>query len=205
MSVLKIISTLLIFGALTVLGAIFWPVTQAEIEYGYSNALNIKYSLNPEFSGTYERTLKVPNKDFSIAIPKIAAAAPIIANVDPQNKYEYLRALKQGVAQAKGTAVPGETGNVYLFAHSEDTFYNVNTYNAPFFLLGKLTRGDEIYVFYKDRKFKYVVDQVKVVSPEEVNYLTVNPDRNTLTLQTDYPPGMTFARRIVIADEIGIE
>ncbi|KKS95015.1 MAG: Sortase A, LPXTG specific, partial [Microgenomates group bacterium GW2011_GWC1_43_13] len=99
----------------------------------------------------------------------------------------------------------GETGNVYLFAHSEDTFYNVNTYNAPFFLLGKLTRGDEIYVFYKDRKFKYVVDQVKVVSPEEVNYLTVNPDRNTLTLQTDYPPGMTFARRIVIADEIGIE
>jgi len=205
MSVLKIISTLLIFGALTVLGAIFWPVTQAEIEYGYNSALNIRYSLNPEFSGTYERTLKVPNKDFSIAIPKIAAAAPIIANVDPQNKYEYLRALKQGVAQAKGTAVPGETGNVYLFAHSEDTFYNVNTYNAPFFLLGKLTRGDEIYVFYKDRKFKYVVDQVKVVSPEEVNYLTVNPDRNTLTLQTDYPPGMTFARRIVIADEIGIE
>jgi len=190
---------------LTVLGAIFWPVTQAEIEYGYNSALNIRYSLNPEFSGTYERTLKVPNKDFSIAIPKIAAAAPIIANVDPQNKYEYLRALKQGVAQAKGTAVPGETGNVYLFAHSEDTFYNVNTYNAPFFLLGKLTRGDEIYVFYKDRKFKYVVDQVKVVSPEEVNYLTVNPDRNTLTLQTDYPPGMTFARRIVIADEIGIE
>lgn len=195
----------MIFGALTVLGAIFWPVTQAEIEYGYNSALNIRYSLNPEFSGTYERTLKVPNKDFSIAIPKIAAAAPIIANVDPQNKYEYLRALKQGVAQAKGTAVPGETGNVYLFAHSEDTFYNVNTYNAPFFLLGKLTRGDEIYVFYKDRKFKYVVDQVKVVSPEEVNYLTVNPDRNTLTLQTDYPPGMTFARRIVIADEIGIE
>lgn len=205
MSVLKIISTLLIFGALTVLGAIFWPVTQAEIEYGYNSALNIRYSLNPEFSGTYERTLKVPNKDFSIAIPKIAVAAPIIADVDPQNKYEYLRALKQGVAQAKGTAVPGETGNVYLFAHSEDTFYNVNTYNAPFFLLGKLTRGDEIYVFYKDRKFKYVVDQVKVVSPEEVNYLTVNPDRNTLTLQTDYPPGMTFARRIVIADEIGIE
>lgn len=205
MSVLKIISTLLIFGALTVLGAIFWPVTQAEIEYGYNSALNIRYSLNPEFSGTYERTLKVPNKDFSIAIPKIAVAAPIIADVDPQNKYEYLRALKQGVAQAKETAVPGETGNVYLFAHSEDTFYNVNTYNAPFFLLGKLTRGDEIYVFYKDRKFKYVVDQVKVVSPEEVNYLTVNPDRNTLTLQTDYPPGMTFARRIVIADEIGIE
>ena len=205
MSVLKITITVLIFGALTVLGAIFWPVTQAEIEYGYNSALNIRYSLNPEFSGTYERTLKVPNKDFSIAIPKIAVAAPIIADVDPQNKYEYLRALKQGVAQAKETAVPGETGNVYLFAHSEDTFYNVNTYNAPFFLLGKLTRGDEIYVFYKDRKFKYVVDQVKVVSPEEVNYLTVNPDRNTLTLQTDYPPGMTFARRIVIADEIGIE
>ena len=205
MSPFKRISGLLILAGLTVLGTIFWPVAQAEIEYGYNSALNIRYSLNPEFSGTYERILRVPDKDFSIAIPKIAAAAPIVANVDPQNKDIYLAALRQGVAQAKGTAVPGDAGNIYLFAHSADTFYNVNTYNAIFFLLGKLTKGDEVFVYYKDRRFKYVVDAVKVVNPEEINYFTVNPNKNTLTLQTGSPPGTTLRRLIVTADEVGIQ
>ena len=205
MTPLKIIAYLLILAGLVILMLIFWPVAQVEIEYGYNKALNVNYSLSPDFSGTYDRVLFPSNTDFSIAIPKIAAVAPIVANVDSQNKYVYLKALKQGVAQAKGTAFPGDKGNVYLFAHSTDAFYNVNTYNAVFYLIGKLSKGDEIFIFYKNRRFKYVVDQVRVVNPDEINYLAGDPDKNTLTLQTCYPPGTTFRRLIVIADEVGIE
>jgi sortase A len=206
MSPFKLISSLFIIGGIIILTAIFLPVIKVEISYLSDQMGSVRYVVEgDEQYNTFVRTLMPANTEFSIVIPKIAAVAPIIANVDSQNKEIYLAALSKGVAQAKGTAFPGDPGNVYLFAHSTDAFYNVNTYNAVFFLIGKLTKGDAIYVYYKDRRFKYVVDQVKIVNPNEVNYLAGDPNQNTLTLQTCYPPGTAFKRLIVIANEIGIE
>jgi sortase A len=205
MSPLKIIANSLILIGVIVLLVIFGPVAMIEITYTINRATGVRYSISPVDGNTFERPLTFPNTDFSIAIPKIGAVAPIVANVDSQNKHAYLKALKEGVAQAAGTAFPGEAGNVYLFAHSTDAFYNVGKYNAIFYLIGKLSKGDEIYVYYRDRRFKYVVGEVKVVSPNEIDYLAGNPDKNTLTLQTCYPPGTTFERLIVIADEVGFQ
>ena len=112
---------------------IFWPVAKEEV----------KYQVN-QISPTNE--LILANKDFTIVIPKINAVAPIIKNVDPFNKNEFLGSLKRGVAHAKGTNLPDEDGNVYLFAHSTDAFYNVGNYNAVFYLIGKLEKDDEIKV-----------------------------------------------------------
>ncbi len=53
-----------------------------------------------------------------IIIPKIGAQSGIVSEVDPYNKAEYLKALSGGVAHAKGTALPGELVNIFLFAHS---------------------------------------------------------------------------------------
>jgi sortase A len=187
----KIVSLILIFTGLSLLFLIFWPVIKVELKYNFDQISHTKYvSLSPV------------NTDFSIIIPKIDAVAPIIDNVDPLNQTEYLKALKEGVAHAKGTAYPGGAGNVYLFAHSTDAFYNVGKYNAVFYLLGKLTKGDEVFIYYQGEKIKYIVNQVKVVGPEEVQYLAGNSDQNTLTLQTCYPPGTTIDRLIVIANEV---
>ncbi len=205
MSPFKIIANLLIIAGIIVLAAIFEPVIKEEIRYTSDRVGSVRYVTEDVPYNTFVKLLTPVNTEFSIIIPKIAAVAPIIANVDPQNESEYLKALKNGVAHAKGTAFPGDIGNVYLFAHSTDAFYNVGRYNAVFYLIGKLSKGDEILVYYKGRKFKYIVDQVKVVSPDEINYLAGNSDKNTLTLQTCYPPGTTFKRLVVIADEAGIE
>lgn len=205
MSVPKIIANLLILTGIIILVSIYWPVAQIEIAYLSDRIGSVRYVTEDVPYNTFVKVLKPVNTDFSIIIPKIAAVAPIVANVDSQNKDQYLRALRRGIAQAKGTAFPGETGNVYLFAHSTDAFYNVGKYNAVFYLIGKLSKGDEIFVYYKDRKFKYIVNRVKVVNPDEINYLAGSTDKNTLTLQTCYPPGTTFKRLIVIADEVGIE
>src|SRR5260221_6315844 len=43
-----------------------------------------------------------------ITIPRIHAQAPIITSVDPWNEVAYHLALQRGVAQAKGTALPGQ-------------------------------------------------------------------------------------------------
>jgi sortase A len=202
---LKTIAALLIAAGVSVLAAIFWPVAQVEIRYFSDQIGSIKYVVGDEPYNTFQRLLTPVNTDFSIIIPKIAAVAPIVDKVEANDSYIYLAALKDGIAHALGSANPGDYGNVYLFAHSADAFYNVPKYNAVFFLLGKLSKGDEIYIYYKDRRFEYVVDQVKVVSPNEINYLSGNPDEKSLTLQTDCPTGTTIMRLLVVANEVGIQ
>ena len=199
---MKILSSVLIFVGTTILLLIYWPIIKEEVRYGFDQMTHVRYSLDIQEAGSFDKPLIVPNTDFSITIPKIAAVAPVIEDVDPLNKDEYLMALRNGVAHAKGTARPGEKGNVYIFAHSTDAFYNVGKYNAVFYLLGKLSKGDEIYIYYQGVKIKYLVRQVKVVSPDDIQYLTKNTEENTLTLQTCYPPGTTIDRLVVTANEV---
>lgn len=188
--VLNFLGNLLIIVSLTVLFLTFGPALKEEVNYQSANILDIEKTLNP------------PNTDFSIVIPKISAVAPIFADTDPYDPTKYLPILKKGVAHAEGTSYPGELGNTYLFAHSTDAFYNVGRYNAVFYLLGKLNEGDEIIVYYKGEEIKYLVDSVKIVEADDVQYLGKLSDGNTLTLQTCYPPGTTLKRLIVVAKEV---
>jgi len=189
LSYLQIVADVLIFTGLGLLILIFSPVLKVETTYQIRQITHETVDLSP------------PNTDFSIVIPKIDAVSPVIANVDPNDPNKYLPALKRGVAQAAGTALPDQVGNVYLFAHSTDAFYDVNRYNAVFYLLGKLSKGDDVFIYYKGKKITYTVDQVKVVTPNDIKYLDKISDKKTLTLQTCYPPGTTFDRLIVIANE----
>jgi LPXTG-site transpeptidase (sortase) family protein len=202
----KLIFGLLIAVVVIVAVSIYWPIAQVEIGYLSDQIGSVKYVVGEaESYNTFQRSLVPVNTDFSIIIPKINAVAPIVDKVDPNQSYEYLPALQSGVAHALGSANPGDGGNVYLIAHSDDAFYNVPKYNTVFFLLGKLSKGDDIYIYYKGRTFKYVVDQVKVISSGEIDYSAGNPDQKTLTIQTDYPPGLTFKRLIVTANDAGIQ
>jgi sortase A len=200
--IFKVISTLLIVASIVMLVLIFWPVIKQQIKYSINQASGVKYVVGYEQFATFEKPLVPANRDFSIIIPEIAAVAPIVDNVDPANETEYLKALKKGIAHASGTAYPGENGNVYLFAHSTDSFYNVGKYNAVFFLLGKLRPGDQIFIFYRNTKIEYQVEEVKVVAPNDSKYLSGISDEKILTLQTCYPPGTTYQRLIVIAKQV---
>lgn len=199
----KWISVILISLGLGLLVFIFAPVLNEEAKYQFNQISRVKYALGTEQLDTFVKPLIPPNTDFSIVIPKIAAVAPIIANVDPTDPKRYLPALKKGVAQAAGTGVPGQTGNVFLFAHSTDAFWNVSTYNAVFYLIGKLDNGDEIDVFYRGNLHKYQVYDKKVVDPTDSQYFgTLIAGEKTLTLQTCYPPGTTIKRMVVLAKEV---
>jgi sortase A len=196
----KIISAILILIGLSIIFFIFGPVIKEEFNYSLNRATGVQYSLNTTDTWTFQRPIDIPNIDFSIIIPKINAKAPIIDNVDPSNQEAYIKALKKGVAHAAGTAYPGDVGNVYLFAHSTDAFYNVGHYNAVFFLIGHLNPGDEIDIFYKGRQYIYTVYDKKVVEPTDTKYLgTLTEGDKTLTLQTCYPPGTTLKRLVVLA------
>lgn len=139
---------------------------------------------------------------FGIVISKISANASIIANVDADNYDEYIKALQIGVAHAQGTALPGDNGHIYLFAHSTDSILSVNTYNAVFYLLYKLEPNDEVILFYKGQKHVYRVTGNRVVNPSEVHYLTRASAEEFLTLQTCWPPGTTLQRLLVFASPV---
>ena len=189
---LHFIGNLLIFIAASILVLTFTRPVKEEVEYDIRKTFKLDYP---------EKVLTPPNQDFSIVIPKIGAVAPVIADVDSQDPKAYLPALYKGVAHAKGTALPGQFGNTYIFAHSTDAFYNVGRYNAVFYLLGKLERGDKIDIYYKGEKIVYEVTDKKVVESDDVKYLGKLGEWNTLTLQTCYPPGTTLKRLVVVANQ----
>lgn len=152
-------------------------------------------------SGSKEQVLVPVDTNFSIIIPKIGASARIIPNVDPVNEKEFLPVLQRGIAHARGTVFPGMKGNIYLFAHSTDNFWNVGRYNAVFYLLKDLEKSDEVVLFFENRRYNYTVSESKVVDSKDVSYLidAQKGDGQTLILQTCWPPGTTWKRLIVVA------
>lgn len=141
--------------------------------------------------------------DFGLVIEKINANAKIVAQVDPGSEKEYTAALKEGIAEAKGSTAPGEAGNLFLFSHSTDAPWNIIRYNAIFYLLRELVPGDRVIVFYKGRRFDYIVFDKTTTAPTDITFLTNRYDRPVLTLQTCDPPGTVLNRLIVRAKLAG--
>lgn len=136
---------------------------------------------------------------FSVVIPKINASADVVPNVDAGDKLSYEKALKEGVAHAKGTYFPGHGKNIYLFSHSTNFDFNVSRYNAVFYMLRKLEPGDSVIVYFADKRYDYVVQEKLVVPASDTHYLTDETSEEVLYLQTCDPPGTTWKRLIVKA------
>ncbi len=168
---------------------IFLPVARVEINYSLNKP---KLTVNQ---------IKPVDLDFGIVIPKIGANAKIIPQVDPYNPNIYQVALTKGVAQAKGTAFPNQTGNMFLFSHSSANLIEATRFNSVFYLLYKLKNGDEIYIYYNKARIKYVVSDTKIVDPKDISYLNPISKIKQLTLMTCWPAGTDYKRLIVIATQ----
>lgn len=141
----------------------------------------------------------VDYEDFYISIPKINGSAQVFTT-SAANKEEYLETLKKGVAHVRGTGYPGQEKTIFLFAHSTDASYNIVRYNAVFFLLDKLEPEDDVIVFFNNDIYKYKVTEKKIVNADETEYLTYNGEKETLILQTCWPPGTIWKRLLVLAE-----
>lgn len=179
---------------------IFYPVFLAELSYLYSNK-GKNVSVISQNEKTKNKNVIVPrDENFGIVIPKINANAKVIKDVNPLNSSQYQWALTKGVAHAKGSAYPGQFGNVFLFSHSSVDFYEAARYNSIFYLLTKLEKGDDVYIFYNKAKIKYTVTGKKIVGANAVSYLKNSQGKHQLTLMTCWPPGTTLNRLLVTAE-----
>src|SRR3989344_544439 len=219
--ILRTIVNFLVLSSLFLIGKTFYLPVREEIRYYLDNKIQKKYivcrdgacpvsTITPQAKGLLAKALNlkeveflVPkDPEFSVVIPKIGANAKILANVDAADEKVYLDALNKGVAHAVGTKFPGESGHIFLFAHSTDYFWNVGTYNAIFYLLNKLTKGDEVDLFYQGQRYVYKVVDSVIADPAQVQYLTRKSNKEFLTLQTCWPPGTTLKRLLVFATRV---
>ena len=126
---------------------------------------------------------------------------PSLAGFDPWVVVEgtSLEDLKSGPGHIRGTAQPGEVGNVVLSGHR-------TTYGAPFARLDELRPGDRVVLETRDRWFTYSVTGTQIVSPYaiEVTYPVpgrrgATPTEQLLTLTTCHPRYSARQRMVVQA------
>jgi len=189
----------LIMICLVGLGVIYQPLITAEVNYALRPPV---IETPPSKFGSALKPIPgwtVPNLDYSIYIPKIAAKSQVIPGVDASNPDAYLAALKIGVAEAAGLSHPGQMGTTYLFAHSTDSPLNFARFNAVFYLLDKVAVGDQVEVVYNNNLYRYKVTAQEIIAPDDLKFLIPQQDEEKLVLQTCYPPGTTWQRLIIVA------
>ncbi len=216
--ILRTLANTLILGSLAFLSISLYPLLKNEFLYYYRHFRGVEYTLEgpaeiqeqPLPLSTTKPKLEpltiVPvDTDFGIVIEKIGVNAPIVPDVDTSSHEAYMGAMRRGVAHAKDTAKPDQIGNVYLFAHSTLNFWEYGLYAAVFTTLHQLVPGDKIVVFYKGKRYDYLIDEKEIVPGFDTMPLDRASSRRILTLQTCDPPGTTWRRLIIIAELVYAE
>lgn len=144
-----------------------------------------------------------------LLIPSIGLDVPL---VDVTSKYEgdFVRGdfdteLTQGVVKYPTTPEPGLDGNTLFFGHTSQEWREHNPYGTVFVHLPKLQAGDEIQVVWEGILYKYIVQEIMIRRPKEVDkefQKRQQMDGEYITLMGCYPLGTTKQRMMVIAKRV---
>ena len=104
-----------------------------------------------------------------LSIPKIHLEVPLFEGTDDVT-------LDRGVGRITGTARAGQVGNLGIAGHRDGFFRG----------LKNVTTGDEIKLALPEGEATYVVDQITVVTPQDVSVLQPRP-LPSITLVTCFP------------------
>jgi sortase A len=104
-----------------------------------------------------------------LTIPGIGLTVPVLDGTDELT-------LNHAAGRIRGTAPPGEQGNIGIAGHRDGTFRG----------LRKVSKGEVIELKTAKGESTYVVDRIRIVSPDEVSVLQPDPTPS-LTLVTCYP------------------
>jgi LPXTG-site transpeptidase (sortase) family protein len=141
---------------------------------------------------------------FQISVPSLKIQnAQVTTNVLSSKKEAYMPVLEESIAHYKGTSLPGQEGNSFLYGHSVlPQFFNRDDYMTIFSTLHKIKDGDEVLVDYGDKQYKYLVYSKEIVDPETLDVIDRSGQGDkTLTLMTCSPPG-TYLKRLLVTAKI---
>jgi sortase A len=154
-----------------------------------------KITVSPDLLSNNSKSIDQGLGDFVIKIPKIAVEAPVLLDVDPNDKNQYNQKLKNGVALMTGSALPGSgKGKIFIYGHSSAA--ETSKYQKIFSELNDLVAGDDILVRYNGVDYNYIVKTKKVVEENDLSVLD-QTENETLSLMTCWPIGTDKERLIV--------
>jgi LPXTG-site transpeptidase (sortase) family protein len=140
-----------------------------------------------------------------IIIPKIWKNIPLLdikqQVVSGHSELEdiFMKDLEKWVIRYPGSAKPWDIGNAFIFGHSSNFPWVPWEYNDVFALLDHLENGDQIIVYYKQKKFVYEVQWKTTITPGDVTVLKKESKDAELSVMTCWPVGTTLKRLVVNA------
>ncbi len=144
------------------------------------------------------------NKDMYLTIDSIGIKnIKISSNVESVEENVYNKYLKSGVAHFKGTPLPGDGGNSFIYGHSavEAFFSRHKDYPETIFSrLDGIDIGQKIEIKKDGENLEYVVRNKKIVDPTDFTVLQPIYDKENVTLMTCWPLGIGTKRLIVVAE-----
>ena len=132
---------------------------------------NIRVSHNSIQVKNKKRIIKY---DMVIEIPKINLSKGILKKYDKNNNVD------KNVTILKESSYPDKEGNIFIAAHSGT---GIHSY---FRKLDKLDMGDKVYLYYKNKKYKYFVIDIKEVIKSSKTTIKTQKN-NSLVLITCSP------------------
>ena len=143
-------------------GGTLWRQVDEEVDFSLWGAKRIR---DYKASLAIEKRLPLA----VLSIDRLRIRVPVFEGTDDL-------ALNRGAGWILGTARPGEAGNIGIASHRDGFFRG----------LKDIAVGDEVVVTTRDEQGTYLVDEIEIVGPEQVEVL--QPRRSpSVTLVTCYP------------------
>jgi sortase A len=169
------------------------PILLSQLGYSFGHKNNTSTQNTPVTDAAIPATN-------TITISKINVHAPVVYEPSVQEA-AVQQALENGVVHYGNTPAPGQNGNVAIFGHSSNDWWEPGNYKFVFVLLDKLAPGDLVTIDYNQVRYTYQVTGSQIVDPTDVAVLNPTPTP-TLTLITCSPPGTSLRRLVVTAKQI---
>ncbi len=152
-----------------------------------------RFNMTDEEREIYEPILDLDGSGIMgyIEIPKINVSLPIYHGTDES-------ILQVAIGHIEGTSVPvgGEGTHCVVSGHR-------GLPSAKLFSdLDQLQEGDIAQITVLDETLTYEVDQIRIVLPNELEELAIDPDKDLLTMVTCTPYGINSHRMLVRAHRI---
>jgi sortase A len=132
-----------------------------------------------------------------VVIPTIGLDSKVISlgtRIDRRNQLAWETA-PFAVGHHRGTAGPGQAGNMVLSGHISSPGEG-----AIFHRLPELKIGEGVIVATEERQFLYRVMDIKTVTPDEVSVMEPTPEASA-TLITCVPDGI-YSHRLVVTAQL---
>ena len=201
---------------LVLIGNALVPIVNYQLRYAprFNKVLSPLVNDRQAVLGDFVASAKETERDYTLISSWFDQQPELAPRELPEINHYWLTIPKLGIDQAlvqiggedlkkmlihyPNTAMPGQLGNAVIFGHSVlPQFFNPKNYLTIFSTLYQLEEGDEILVNFDGIDYRYLVEDLFEVPPDDLTVLEQRYDGRFLTLITCSPPG-TYLRRLIV-------